>query len=155
EGTAALEAASPIRVRMGIHTGEPIRTSEGYVGMDVHRAARIAAAGHGGQILLSSATHELVDPSGLLDLGMHRLKDIGEVHLYQVGARSFPPIVGARTTNLPVFATAMLGRAREREEVLRLLGNRDVRLVTITGTGGVGKTRLALDIAAALADAYR
>src|SRR5205823_1035203 len=121
ETTAALEAESPIRIRIGIHTGEPIRTEEGYVGMDVHRAARIAAAGHGGQILLSSATHELVDPTGLQDLGVHRLKDVGEVHLYQVGDRAFPPIVGARTTNLPVIATAMLGREREHVELTELL----------------------------------
>jgi predicted ATPase/class 3 adenylate cyclase len=155
EAQVELESASPIRVRIGIHTGEPIRTDEGYVGMDVHRAARIAAAGHGGQILLSRATYELVDPTGLLDLGMHRLKDVGEMHLYQVGDRPFPPITGARSTNLPAMASAMLGREAEREDVLRVLGDDGVRLVTVTGTGGIGKTRLAVEVAGAVADSYR
>ena len=155
EAQAELEAASPIRLRIGIHTGEPIRTDEGYVGMDVHRAARIAAAGHGGQILLSRATYELVDPAGLLDLGMHRLKDVGEMHLYQVGDRPFPPVMGARSTNLPAMASPMLGRADEREDLLHLLGDERVRLVTVTGTGGIGKTRLAVEVAGAVAGSYR
>jgi predicted ATPase len=155
EATAALERSSPIRVRIGIHTGEPILTGEGYVGMDVHRAARIAAAGHGGQILLSRATSELVGPDGLRDLGVHRLKDVGEIQLYQVGERDFPPISAVRSTNLPEFATPILGRERERDEVVRLLRDARARLVTITGTGGIGKTRLAVDVATALADAYR
>src|SRR5207244_3039150 len=92
----ALEEAGEIRVRMGIHTGAPIHTEEGYVGMDVHRAARLAGAGHGGQILLSRSSRELVDAERLLDLGIHRLKDVGELHVYQVGTRTFPPFRSLR-----------------------------------------------------------
>ena len=154
EAQAALAEAGPIRVRMGIHTGEPIRTEEGYVGMDVHRAARIAAAGHGGQVLLSRATYELVDPRGLHDLGTHRLKDVGEIHLYQVGDERFPPIAGARSTNLPALTTTLLGREPERADILRLLREDDRRLVTVTGPGGIGKTRLAIAVAQELIESF-
>jgi class 3 adenylate cyclase len=154
EAQEFLAEAGPIRVRMGIHTGEPIRTEEGYVGMDVHRAARIAAAGHGGQVLLSRSTYELVDPHGLQDLGTHRLKDIGEIHLYQVGAERFPPIAGERSTNLPALTRALLGRERDRADLLRLLREGDRRLVTVTGVGGIGKTRLAIAVAVALIESF-
>src|SRR5713226_5845368 len=90
-----------VHVRMGLHTGEPLLTEEGYVGIDVHRAARIAAAGHGGQILLSQSTRQLVDHGDLRDLGDHRLKDLGELRLYQVGDETFAPLNTLSQTNLP------------------------------------------------------
>src|SRR5215212_1553597 len=90
EGQAAL-AAGPIKVRVGLHTGTPLLGEEGYVGHDVHRAARIAAAGHGGQVLVSSATAALVEQDGLVDLGEHRLKDLSAPErLYQLGSGNFP-----------------------------------------------------------------
>jgi len=85
EACAALAAEGPIRVRIGVHTGEPTRTDEGYVGMDVNRAARIAAAGHGCQILVSQSMRQLLDDANLVDLGEHRLKDVGRLRLFQVG----------------------------------------------------------------------
>ncbi|MEX2212170.1 MAG: adenylate/guanylate cyclase domain-containing protein [Gaiellaceae bacterium] len=146
-------AAGPIRVRMGIHTGTPHVTDEGYVGADVHRAARIAACGHGGQVLVSASTAALVDPDGLRDLGEHRLKDLSAPErIYQLGADEFPPLKSLYQTNLPVPATPFVGRERELEEVLGLLGRGDVRLLTLTGPGGTGKTRLALQAAAGAAD---
>jgi len=138
----------PVRVRIGIHTGEPLVTQEGYVGLDVHRAARIAAAAHGGQVVLSRTTRDLVG-SELRDLGEHRLKDLVEAeHLFQLGAGEFPPLRTLDATNLPVAATPLIGREREVAELADLLG--EGRLVTITGTGGTGKTRLALQVAADL-----
>jgi predicted ATPase/class 3 adenylate cyclase len=143
---------SPISVRMGIHTGEPVVTSEGYVGMDVHRAARIAAAGHGGQVLLSQATRDLVPAEDVRDLGEHRLKDLSAPErVFQLGGERFPPLKSLRQTNLPVPATPFLGRARELEQVVRLLRDESVRLLTLTGPGGTGKTRLALQAAAEVA----
>jgi predicted ATPase/class 3 adenylate cyclase len=156
---AAVEAQralteGPVRVRMGLHTGEPRRADEGYVGFDVHRAARIAAAGHGGQVLLSQATADLAG-ADVRDLGLHRLKDLSAPErLFQLGTAAFPPLKTLHETNLPVPATPFLGREREVEEVATLLGRRDVRLVTLTGPGGSGKTRLALQAAAAAADDY-
>src|ERR687891_1932041 len=98
-------AGGPVRVRIGVHTGEPVVTEEGYVGADVHRAARIMGAGHGGQVLLSQATRAALDTSdGLLltDLGEHRLKDIEDaVSIYQLGAETFPPLKTISNTNLP------------------------------------------------------
>jgi class 3 adenylate cyclase len=89
-------ASGPIKVRMGLHTGEPLLTEEGYVGIDVHRAARIAAAGHGGQILLSRSTRDLVGDGGLRDLGEHRLKDLtAPERIYQVGDDCFAPLKNA------------------------------------------------------------
>ena len=106
-------AAGPIRVRMGIHSGTPLLTDEGYVGVDVHRAARIAACGHGGQILVSAATAGLVDADGLHDLGEHRLKDLSAPErIYQLGDAEFPPLKSLYRTNLPVPATPFLGRER-------------------------------------------
>jgi predicted ATPase len=144
----------PVRVRMGLHTGEPLRTEEGYVGFDVHRAARIAAAGHGGQVLLSQATADLAGPD-VRDLGLHRLKDLSAPErLYQLGTDDFPPLKTLHETNLPVPATPFLGREPEVEQIETLLRRRDVRVVTLTGPGGSGKTRLALQAAAAAADDY-
>ena len=109
----------PIRVRMGLHTGEPTVTDEDYVGIDVHRAARIAAAGHGGQILLSQATRDLVRADRLRDLGVHRLKDLAAPErLYQLGEDEFPPLKTVDQTNLPVQPTPFVGRERELAEVL-------------------------------------
>src|SRR5881396_3788299 len=104
----AQEALSSGRlgVRIGIHTGEPLLTEEGYVGIDVHRAARIAAAGHGGHVLLSQATRDLVDDAELCDLGEHRLKDLAApVRVFQLGDGDFPPLKSLHQTNLPIVAT--------------------------------------------------
>jgi predicted ATPase len=141
-------------VRMGLHTGEPLRADQGYVGFDVHRAARIAAAGHGGQVLLSQATADLAGVD-VRDLGRHRLKDLSAPErLFQLGTEDFPPLKTLHETNLPVPATPFLGREREIDQVAALLGRPDVRLVTLTGPGGSGKTRLSLQAAAAAADGY-
>jgi predicted ATPase/class 3 adenylate cyclase len=146
-------AAGPIRVRMGLHTGEPTVTEEGYVGIDVHRAARIAAAGHGGQILLSQATRDLVRADRLRDLGTHRLKDLAAPErLYQLGEDEFPPLNTVDQTNLPVQPTPFVGRGHELAEVLALLDSH--RIVTLTGPGGSGKTRLALQAAAESVERY-
>jgi predicted ATPase len=152
----AVEAlsAGAVQVRIGVHTGTPFVTEEGYVGMDVHRAARIAAAGHGGQVLVSASTAALVDV-GLRDLGEHRLKDLQAAErIYQIGEVEFPPLKSLYRTNLPVPSTPFLGRARELSEVVRLLMREDVRLLTLTGPGGTGKTRLALQAAAEAADDF-
>jgi predicted ATPase len=152
DGQAALRDG-PIRVRMGLHTGEPVVTDEGYVGIDVHRAARIAAAGHGGQVLLSEATRELVAGEAVRDLGDHRLKDLSAPErLYQLGDTAFPRLKTLYQTNLPVPATPFVGREGDLEEVVGLLRRDDVRLLTLTGPGGTGKTRLALQAAAEVAD---
>jgi predicted ATPase/class 3 adenylate cyclase len=148
-------APGPIRVRMGVHTGTPYVTDEGYVGPDVHRAARIAAAGHGGQILVSSSTASLVEGGSLRDLGEHRLKDLAaSERLYQLGGEAFPPLRSLHQTNLPIPATPFLGRQRELDDVTTLLGSRGARLLTLTGPAGAGKTRLALQAAAEASDLY-
>jgi len=157
--TAAIEAqqalaAGPLRVRMGIHTGTPHLTEEGYVGPDVHRAARIAAAGHGGQVLISSSTASLLDGHSLRDLGDHRLKDLAAPErIYQVGEGTFAPLKSLRRTNLPVPATPFMGRDRELRDVVELLEGGQ-RLLTLTGAAGTGKTRLALQAAAEASDRY-
>ena len=153
--SAAREALDgPVRVRMGLHTGEPLLTDEGYVGIDVHRAARIAAAGHGGQILVSQSTRDLVAGDGLVDLGEHRLKDLtAPERIYQLGDDEFPPLKSLNATNLPVATSELVGRSRELQELVSLLGD-STRLVTLTGTGGTGKTRLALQAAAELVDEF-
>jgi class 3 adenylate cyclase len=150
-------AAGPIRVRIGIHTGTPHVTDEGYVGPDVHRAARIAAAGHGGQILVSSSTASLVEGDSLGDLGEHRLKDLAAPErIYQLGGEAFPPLRSLQQTNLPIPATPFLGRQRELGKVTTLLGGggAGARLLTLTGPAGAGKTRLALQAAAEESDRY-
>jgi predicted ATPase/class 3 adenylate cyclase len=153
----AQEALSSGRlgVRMGLHTGEPLLTEEGYVGIDVHRAARIAAAGHGGQILISQSTRDLVGEEHVRDLGKHRLKDLtAPERIYQLGDATFPPLKTLDRTNLPIAATPLVGRERELAELTELLRD-ETRLVTVTGAGGSGKTRLALQVAAELADEFR
>ena len=151
EAQAALDG--PIRVRMGVHTGEPLLTDEGYVGIDVHRAARIAAIGHGGQVLVSQSTRDLGGADSLRDLGEHRLKDLtAPERIYQLGDGDFPPLKTLHQTNLPVQQTALIGRDRELSEVVELV--RSHRLVTLTGAGGSGKTRLALQAAAELIDEF-
>jgi predicted ATPase/class 3 adenylate cyclase len=141
-------ADGPVNARMGIHTGEPVVTDEGYVGMDVHRAARVMAAGHGGQVLISSAARDLLDERFVLrDLGAHRLKDLSAPqHLFQLGLGEFPPLKTLHQTNLPVQPTPLIGRQAELEQAGTLL--RENRLVTLVGAGGSGKTRLALQLAA-------
>jgi predicted ATPase len=161
---SALEAATaireelargPIRIRAGLHTGTPLLTDEGYVGHDVHRAARIAAAGYGGQILVSSATWALIEADGLRDLGQHRLKDLSAPErIYQVGGDEFPPLKSLYQTNLPIPATPFLGREKELGEVMALVTRDDVRLLTLTGPGGTGKTRLGAQAAGAVGDRY-
>jgi predicted ATPase len=146
-------ASGPIRVRIGLHTGEPTVTEEGYVGIDVHRAARIAAAGHGGQILVSQATRDLAGADRLRDLGVHRLKDLAAPErLYQLDEDEFPPLRSVDQTNLPVQPTPFVGRERELVELLALLDSH--RIVTLTGPGGSGKTRLALQAAAESVERY-
>ena len=147
-------AEGPVRVRIGIHTGEPIRTEEGYVGYDVHRAARIAAAGHGGQVLLSQSAKDLAGREDLRDLGEHRLKDLtAPERIWQLGEGEFPRLKTLYQTNLPVPATPFVGREREVAEAGGLL-HEGVRLLTLSGPGGTGKTRLALQAAAAVGDLY-
>jgi predicted ATPase/class 3 adenylate cyclase len=147
-------SVGPIRVRMGIHTGTPHITDEGYVGPDVHRAARIAAAGHGGQVLISSSTASLLGREALRDLGDHRLKDLAAPErIYQLGADGFPPLKSMQRTNLPIPPTPFLGREQELKEVVDLLGT-GPRLLTLTGPAGTGKTRLALQAAAEASDRY-
>jgi predicted ATPase/class 3 adenylate cyclase len=146
-------AAGPIRVRMGIHTGTPYLAQEGYVGVDVHRAARIAAAGHGGQVLVSASTASLLGMDALRDLGDHRLKDLSAPErVYQLGDEDFPPLKSLYRTNLPIPATPFLGREHELAEVGGLL--EEARLLTLTGPGGTGKTRLGLQAAAEAAERY-
>jgi len=159
------EGAS-VRVRMGLHTGEPQMSAQDYVGQDVHRAARIMSAGHGGQVLLSQTTrdlveHELPDGVQLRDLGEHRLKDLSSPsRLFQqviVGVPAeFPPLktLDSHPNNLPIQPTWLIGRQREVRAIERFLLRADVRLVTLTGPGGVGKTRLGLQVVADLIGAF-
>src|SRR5439155_5468623 len=149
---------SAVRGRMGLHTGEGRLGGADYVGLDVHRAARIAAAGNGGQVLVSDATRALVEPGlpdgiGLRDLGAHRLKDLARPErIYQLEiaglAGDFAPIrtLDAHPNNLPLLLTSFVGRNAEIAAVRALVDQ--ARLVTLTGPGGTGKTRLALQVAA-------
>ncbi len=148
-------ADGQIRLRIGLHTGTPLVTGEGYVGDDVHFAARVGASAHGGQVVLSQATRALVDGLSFTDLGEHRLKDIeGAVSIYQLGEKVFPPLKTISNTNLPRPASSFIGREREREDVVRELRD-GARLLTLTGPGGSGKTRLALEAAAEIVPAYK
>ncbi|MBV9867246.1 MAG: adenylate/guanylate cyclase domain-containing protein [Abitibacteriaceae bacterium] len=153
-----------VRVRIGLHTGEPTRTDSGYVGMDVHRGARIMAAGHGGQILLSHTTRDLVEnnlPPGvaLHTLGEHRLKDLQQpTPIFQLEIKDlpndFPPLntLSRRPHNLPVQLTSFIGRESAIQEVKHLLSS--IRLLTLTGAGGCGKTRLSLQVGAEVLEDY-
>jgi predicted ATPase/class 3 adenylate cyclase len=149
-------STGPVRVRMGIHTGEPAVTDQGYVGLDVHRAARIAAAGHGGQVVLSEATRALLNGEfELRDLGEHRLKDISApVRLFQLGRNEFPPLRSLNRGRLPVEPPVLIGRNRELDEIASLLGREQARVVTLTGPGGVGKTSLAVAAASELIESF-
>jgi predicted ATPase/class 3 adenylate cyclase len=160
----AWPAGEQVRVRMGVHVGEAWRAATGLVGLDVHRAARVAAVGYGGQVLLSETAAALVRdrlPPGaaLADLGVHRLKDLGRPEqIFQLQAAGlqagFPPLRSlgnpALPNNLPAQLATFIGRDRERSEVRALLASS--RLVTLTGAGGCGKTRLGLQVAAGLLD---
>ena len=149
EAMASL-GGGPVRIRVGVHTGEPVLDPPKYVGSDVHKAARIMSAAHGGQVLLSSATQELVDADAL-DLGKHRLKDFVEpVSLFQLGPGRFPPLRTISNTNLPVPLSSFVGREPVVAAVVSLVRDEDTRLVTLTGPGGTGKTRLAIESAAEL-----
>jgi len=144
----------PVHVRVGVHTGEPLLDPPKYVGPDVHKAARIMSAAHGGQVLLSGATRELVAEE-VLDLGRHRLKDFPEpVSLYQLGSDRFPPLRTISNTNLPVPLSSFVGREQEVAEVVSLVRDEAARLVTLAGPGGTGKTRLALEAAGELVSEF-
>jgi predicted ATPase/class 3 adenylate cyclase len=150
-------AEGPIRIRVGIHTGEPALDPPKYVGMDVHRAARIMSAAHGGQVVLSSSTVALLKPGSfeLRDLGDHRFKDLSAPErVFQLGAGDFPPIRSLHRTNLPVPATPFLGREEELAAVAGMLGEPEMRLLSLVGPGGTGKTRLALQASAEASDGY-
>jgi predicted ATPase/class 3 adenylate cyclase len=152
--TSEALGAGPIRVRIGLHTGVPTVTDEGYVGLDVHRAARIAALGHGGQILVSPTTAPLLDTATTLrDLGQHRLKDFdGLVRLSQLGDGEFSPLRTPGSVDLPTPATAFVGREGELFAAVSLVYERDPRVLTILGPGGTGKTRFAIELARLLAE---
>jgi predicted ATPase/class 3 adenylate cyclase len=160
------EETGPLKVRIALHTGTAEERGGDYFGPTLNRAARLLSAGHGGQVLLSLSTQELVRdqlPLGaeLRDLGVRRLKDVlGPERIFQLTSpelpASFPPLktLDVRLNNLPIQPTPLLGREREVAEIADLLRREDVRLLTLTGTGGTGKTRLALQSAAELIDDF-
>jgi predicted ATPase/class 3 adenylate cyclase/DNA-binding CsgD family transcriptional regulator len=164
--THTLPGGVSVRVRIGLHTGQPRLSAEGYVGLDVPHAERIMSAGHGGQVLLSASTQELVkhdlpDGVSLLDLGEYRLKDLQHPsHLFQVVMpglpADFPPLktLDSHPNNLPTQPTTLIGREQEVAAVAHLLRREELRLVTLTGPGGIGKTRLALQVAAEVGDRF-
>ncbi len=156
-----------VRVRMGMHTGEPQRHEDGYVGMDVHLAARVAATAHGGQVVLTAATHRIAehlrpdtDEVSFLDLGSHRLKDLPQrERLYQLAAggldRGFPPLKSLGSgSSLPRPTTSLVGREDEVAGLAGLVADPAVGLVTLAGPGGVGKSRLAIAVAQAADGRY-
>ncbi|HEU4672291.1 MAG TPA: tetratricopeptide repeat protein [Candidatus Limnocylindrales bacterium] len=160
----AQEWPAEVRVRMGIHTGEPLSGDGGFVGLDVHRASRICGAGHGGQVVVSKTTRDLAqgdlpEDVSLVDLGEYQLKDLpAPDRLFQVVApglgRDFPPLrsIDSRPNNLPRQLTTFVGRQREIGEAKAILATSP--LLTLTGPGGVGKTRLAIELGADLLDDY-
>lgn len=153
-----------IKVRIGLHTGQAVRVGSDYVGLDVHRAARIADAGNGGQVLVSTTTRAALEgslPDGLtlLDLGRHRLKDIGPERLWQVEGAGLPSgpfprlrSLEAHPTNLPLGLPPLIDRERERSELAALIVG--ISIVTVTGAGGIGKTRLAIEVARSLVTGF-
>ena len=149
-------AGGPIRVRTGLHTGVATVAGQGYVGLDVHRAARIAALGHGDQVLVSPTTAPLLEAAAaapLRDLGQHRLKDFdGLVRLYQLGEGEFPALRTPGSLDLPTPATPFVGREQELFDAVSLVYARDPRVLTILGPGGTGKTRFAIELARLLAE---
>jgi predicted ATPase/class 3 adenylate cyclase len=160
-GAQVALSGGPINVRMGLHTGEPRLTDEGYVGLDVHKGARIAAVGHGGQVLLSGATRALVNAE-VRDLGPHRLKDLSvPERIFQLEIDGLPsefaPLktLEAGIRNLPAPRTSFVGRTDELASIDHMLDEPDCRLLTLVGPGGVGKTRLALEAAARRIDRYQ
>jgi predicted ATPase/DNA-binding SARP family transcriptional activator len=153
EAQAALEGG-PVHVRMGIHTGEPEIHDDDYVGIDAHRAARITSAAHGGQVALSERTRALLgDAFECAPLGVHRLKDLREREkLFQLGIAAFPPLRSLNASNLPAPPSRLVGRRAELGALRQLL--REHRLVTLTGPGGTGKTRLGLEATAQCSDEF-
>jgi predicted ATPase len=146
-------APGPMAVRMGLHTGTPAVAAEGYVGIDVHRGARVAALAHGGQVLVSAATAALVGDEPVRDLGRHRLKDFdAPAQLFQLGAAEFPPLRTPGAVDLPTPATHFLGRERELLEAATQWLDREPRVLTIIGPGGTGKTRFSIELARLLSD---
>ncbi|HLX39870.1 MAG TPA: tetratricopeptide repeat protein [Ktedonobacteraceae bacterium] len=157
-----------VHVRIGMHTGEPEVAGEGYIGMDVHKAARVMSAAHGGQVVLSQTTCDLIEhdlPVGvsLRNLGAYRLKDIeGPNSLYQLVIAGLPADFPALNTpgnhtilhSFPGQPTPFIGRQQELTAASALLRQSDVRLLTLSGTGGIGKSRLALQVATACADLF-
>ena len=149
-------AGGRISVRMGIHTGEPLLTPGGYVGADLHKVARICAAGHGGQVLLSEETRRLIDARvDVTALGSYRLRGFERpVTLFQLGSGVFPSLRAVRAAGLPATPTSLVGRERELADLERLLEDDEVRLVTLVGPGGAGKTRLAQEAALRCRDRF-
>jgi predicted ATPase/class 3 adenylate cyclase len=157
---------TPLRVRMALHTGEADRREDSYYGAEVNRCARLRSVAHGGQVLLSRTSYDLVrdalpEGASLRDLGEQRLRDLTRPeHVFQLLhpalSADFPALqtLEARPNNLPVQPTPLIGREREIEAVWALLQRDAVRLVTLTGPGGIGKTRLALQIAADRIDEF-
>jgi predicted ATPase/class 3 adenylate cyclase len=149
-----------LRVRIGVHTGEGTVGADDYIGLDVHAAARVCSAAHGGQVLLTAtARRALNGDTAFVELGHHVLKDLeSPVELFQLAAeglrREFPPLKTLTNANLPEPPTPIVGRTREVQLVRDLLIREDTRLVTLTGTGGTGKTRLALEVARELVEKF-
>jgi class 3 adenylate cyclase len=155
----------PVRVRMGLHTGEGALGGDNYSGIDVNRAARVAGAASGGQVIVSDPTrvlveHDLPDGVSLRDLGTHRLKDLNlPMRLHDLVVAGLPAdfpaprTLDARPGNLPAPLTSFVGREEETAEAVRLIGR--ARLLTLTGAGGTGKSRLALHVAERLRPGYR
>lgn len=162
----AWPAGEPLRVRMGLHTGDPTWTSVGYVGLHVHRAARIGNAAHGGQIVLSKACGDLVrepirSSLELRNLGEHHLNGLLDPeHILQAVVddlpREFPPLRSrsVRSAKLGAHLSEIIGRSREIEELSRLLADETTRLVTLHGTGGTGKTRIAMELSGRLEERF-
>jgi class 3 adenylate cyclase len=150
--------AVDVKIRIGIHTGTAIRIDGGFLGLDVNRAARIAAAGHGGQTLVSEAAGELPDNLRLTDLGRHRLKDVGVEHLWQLDVDGLPTTFGRlraldeHPTNLPSEMSTLVDRAAEVADIAARIATASV--VTVTGPGGIGKSRIVLRVARDQVDAF-